>query len=201
MNQPKSETRPGAATDLSTDTETRPASEFGNAPTLTIVPRPRKKNLSGLPIEIAGSVWYLPSLGFSARWTEERDRIYDESLLGGSVFSADIDSCAFAIFWMNYDLEPEEIVALIRQADRKELVALVTGNTLNLDVAPERQSFTHYARTALRSCGLDPDLIPPEECAGVLQQLVASGRVAGHETFTRAGEYAGVKGELMSLIG
>lgn len=161
--------------------------------------RPRKKNLIGAPVEIDGQIWVLASLGFSPGWTNQRDRIYEESLLHGEVFGADVDQCAAGMLYINYDITGAELRALIDRADRKALVDAVTDQVVNLDLTAEQKGLTYYARTALRSAGLDPDKIPPEEHAGVLNHLVASGRVAPHDAFTRAGEFANVKAELLSL--
>ena len=141
-------------------------------------PSPETRSLDGargVPVVLGdGKEWLLARGGLAPVLDGFRDKLDDQARLRGEVQMADVYDVASALLLDNYDLDLNELAALLAGADPDQLADRVM-TALFGDPNP-RRTWTNWARSALIANGLIPESIEPETLPFVLDQLVSTRR-------------------------
>lgn len=187
--------------------ETKPTTEPEAVPEETpfedLSPESRARGIpEGYPAVLAdGRTWLLHPCGLADLLAEERNRIYDESVLTGNVAMEDIYRAARVALHVNYRLTEAEdtwLVACVLPADLDDFLQAV-GNAL-LPTTILRRTFDDWAYSALYANGLEPSAIPESRLPHVLDQLVRTGRAVPQNKYIDSAVAASKIGNLRGLI-
>lgn len=129
---------------------------------------------TGSPIVVDGKTWLLAWGGVARVLDRYRDAMDDQSRLDDQVNMSDVVEAGMILLSSNYELSADEAIRLLGSADRGELANAVMAAMFG-DANP-RRTYTSWALTSMYAAGLDPDKIPAEWVAPVLDMLVSTKR-------------------------
>jgi hypothetical protein len=119
------------------------------------------------------------------------DRLYDSNLLRGGYDPGDVRMAAYRLLAANYELTPEEGVAIVLEADGVDPgAALAAVERALFGPAETHRTYSDWVTSALAANGLAYEDVPPGRLHSVLAQLVATGRAIPAEGFISAAEAA-----------
>lgn len=161
--------------------------------------RRRSPDIRGRSLNLPnGQTWLVADTGISPLVTEIRDRLHVDRTLKGQVPLADLKTVGLLGLLHNYDLTEEEASRIVLACDRTELAETV-GESLFSATAPFRRTYTLWIETGLLANGLKPWEIPEGRLAGVVLQLVRTGRMLPIEEFVEVDEAVAAKARLLSV--
>ncbi len=160
----------------------------------------RSGQAEGLPFESLGRTWHLVPLGLARSITRARDSMYATAIIYGDVEERDVREAAYWMLQANYRLSPAETVRVLAGADPQQLADATCRGAFVHELTEEGRSYTAWARVCCLANGIDPAKVGRDDMAGVLDILIRTGRAITHQGFTAAGEFAGVRNDLISLI-
>lgn len=161
--------------------------------------RRRSPDIRGRSLNLPnGQTWLVADTGISPLVTEIRDRLHVDRTLKGQVPLADLKTVGLLGLLHNYDLTEEEAGRIILACDRTELAETI-GESLFSATAPFRRTYTLWIETGLLANGLKPWEIPDGRLAGVVFQLVRTGRMLPIEEFVEADEAVAARSKLLSV--
>jgi hypothetical protein len=147
-------------------------------PALRAVGEPR-----GIPITINGAEWLLAHGGAATILDSLRDRMDDQVRLTSKVDMSDVIEVARLCLLSNFELTEEEVLRLLVDADRKELVDAVMEAVFG---SPHPKTYTLWMQASLYANGLRPDDIPAHVLPHVLGLLVGLKKTVPASQFTDA---------------
>lgn len=158
---------------------------------LIVLPNPRERQradaLTGVDIQDGqGQTWRFRQLPLARDFDPIRDRMYDQSVLKGTVDLIDIYVCGLAMLTDNYDLTPDEGRMILFSMERDALVRGVAGGVFRPDAF--RRTYSAWARASCWLNGVNPDTVPGEDLPHVLYLLQRTGRTIPLDEYTEASE-------------
>lgn len=177
-------------------------SEKIHLPDRPLTPEDRRRGefSPGAEVVLAGgAIWALPGAIQAHFFDEVRDRLFDEQTLTRKVAMADIFEAAYLLLEIAYDLDSEEIVSLLGEADHGALAEAVMA--VLFGAVNNHRTYGDWVRSALLANGLIPDSIPARDLPHVLRHLVRTGRAETSESFISSMEAAGRRHKLLQMLG
>jgi hypothetical protein len=170
----------------------------------------RKPGANGVPVALAdGQTWLLASPVYRAgadSLTEPPldsviDRVFESTLVSGSVSVCDLWEAARALLRANYDLSDDEIAGLLGVSPGRDCTALadvvleaVFGSDLR------GKTYTDWVRASLFANGLSPAQIPARDIVNTLAILAATNRTVPLSKFADACRLLDERARLETLV-
>jgi hypothetical protein len=159
--------------------------------------RRRSDRLEGTPAGLSdGATWILSDVPPhpDGIW----DELWDSNVARGAYPPEYLQAAAFVLLLANYDLEPGEAFALLRDVPPPDLVPAVEAALL---CGHKRHYLrSEYVLASLHANGVDPDRVPRRLWPLVLRTLVETGRALKCEDVVGSSKHRATRNFLLGFL-
>lgn len=153
----------------------------------------------GVEVRLAdGRDWLLAHAGLGTGVDPIRDRMFDNANQTGSYAIDDLQLVTAHLLWRNYDVRPEEAVALIHFVDPAKLVPAVEEALFGSN--EPSWTYSQWAAVSLAANGIDPTKCPPVLMPKVLSLLMQSRKAPPPQAVIQSARKAALRARLRSMV-